>query len=165
MTDYTDYSEYDDFEALWGGTPAEAPKGGPLPEGEYEATINSVKMGKTQDGDTRIEWEFKVSGGAYDGRITWLNDYLSSEKIGKAKGHLELFGWKGLSLVECIKRFPELKDRGVLISVSMWPKKDGKLYTHLNGVSDAAPAPEQPALPGTSAPAAPRTTEPDIPFA
>lgn len=135
-------SEYDDFEALWGGTES-APVATfeRLPEGKYEAEVVSCKMGTWDDGTKRVEWEFKVLNGAHEGATTWMNGGLDERRIGKTKGHFECMGLKGVSFSQCVAAMPSFAGRRVKISVTSY---QDKLYTHLNGVLDT-PAPAAPA--------------------
>jgi hypothetical protein len=155
----TDYTDYDDFDAMWGTTPSEAPTSSePVPDGKYAAEIVSVKMGAWKDGSPRMEWEFRVIGGDCDGRKTWMNDGLDPKKLGKTKGHLELMGIIEPNFSGCVRRLPELAGRAVNIAVSTY---NDRSYTFLNGVPDSAPAPAttpaQATISGT-------TAAPAIPF-
>lgn len=147
-------AEYDDFDELWGGAEPEAPTSSePLPAGKYEATVRAVKIKNWDDGSKSVEWEFQVCGGEHDGRITWMNAGMDEKRIRKTKGHFAFFGLDKLpTFAAVVAAFPTLEKRRVKISVSEY---NGKLYTHLNALADAAPpvngTATTPTLPGIPA--------------
>ena len=154
-------SEYEDFEAMWGGAEAEVPTDketrNPLPVGKYEAVVRGLKVKDWDDGGKSIDWEFQVCGGEFDGRLTWMNAGTNTlKKLKRTKGHFVLFGLDPNDFPKVVAAFPTLVGRCVKISVSEY---DGKLYTHLNALADAPPAQAAP----VTAPAATQAALPGIP--
>lgn len=142
-------------EDWWADTEEEAPSEstGPLPKGNYVAEVVSIEEKFWDDGTPKVEWTFRVVGGEFDGRTTYMTDKLSPEKRGKTKGHLTLVGIGGANWGEVKSRLGSA--RGVRVKISR-SEYSGKLYTFLNGLADGAPAPapapaapKQPDLPGT----------------
>jgi len=61
------------------GTSNELPPPEPLPKGQYDCVIDTVKLGYTQDGKSQLIFTFKTNGGNFDGRLVFWRLTPSSE--------------------------------------------------------------------------------------
>lgn len=151
------------YEDVWASEEPEMPsKNAPVPVGNYDATVVSVKVKNWNDGGQSIEFEYQIVGGAYNGRHLWMNGRIEKGKVGRTKGFLALLGILRPTQAETVAAFPLAEGRGVKISVY---NIDGKLYTGLDGLNDALtvarPAVAAPVVTAAPAPAVTQA----IPFA
>lgn len=57
-----------------------------LPDGKYEAVINSVENKPGHDGENRILWDFIVSNGEFARRHIWKNQSMKHERAAEFLG-------------------------------------------------------------------------------
>ncbi len=92
MTD----SEYADYEPTNSGVDlsafdddyasAAAPEYEEVPDGKYQARIESVKLESSQKGDPMIKWDLEVISGPQVGRHIFKNSVVTQASIPYVKG-------------------------------------------------------------------------------
>ena len=82
-----DLSSYDDDFAT-----AEAPAYDEVPNGKYQARIESVKLESSQKGDPMIKFDLEVISGSQAGRHIFKNSVITQASIPYVKGDLKTLG-------------------------------------------------------------------------
>jgi hypothetical protein len=114
MSDYEEYepnnpavdlSSFDEeFET------AEAPEYDEVPDGKYQARIESVKLESSQKGDPMIKFDLEVMSGAQAGRHIFKNSVITQASIPYVKGDLKTLGLELAKFSELSGRLEELLD-------------------------------------------------------
>lgn len=114
MSDYEEYepnnpsvdlSSFDEeFET------AEAPEYDEVPDGKYQARIESVKLESSQKGDPMIKFDLEVMSGAQAGRHIFKNSVITQASIPYVKGDLKTLGLELSKFSELSGRLEELLD-------------------------------------------------------
>jgi len=63
-----------------------------LPAGKYEAIIESVQHGMSQEGKPTLKWTFAVAEGEYTGRKLFMNTSLQPQALWKLKATFDGLG-------------------------------------------------------------------------
>jgi len=114
MSDYQEYetaspsvdlSSYDDDFAS-----AEAPSQDEVPDGKYQARIESVKLESSQKGDPMIKLDLEVLSGSQAGRHIFKNSVITQASIPYVKGDLKTLGLELSKFSELSGRLEELLD-------------------------------------------------------
>ena len=114
MSDYQEYetvypsvdlSSYDDDYAS-----AEAPSQDEVPDGKYQARIESVKLESSQKGDPMIKFDLEVISGAQAGRHIFKNSVITQASIPYVKGDLKTLGLELAKFSQLAGRLEELLD-------------------------------------------------------
>jgi hypothetical protein len=114
MSDYQEYetvnasvdlSSYDDDYAS-----AEAPSQDEVPDGKYQARIESVKLEASQKGDPMIKFDLEVLSGSQAGRHIFKNSVITQASIPYVKGDLKTLGLELSRFSELSGRLEELLD-------------------------------------------------------
>lgn len=127
-----------------------------LPDGNYEAVIESLEFDSWDDGTPKISWRYRITSGDHTGRVQVSNVGLNAY----TKGDFDALGFKGYPISYVVKNAAAVKDAKVVIRLKT--NATGKQYTYLNKVvslpvvaestvvppAPAAAAPAQAALPG-----------------
>ena len=87
------------FEDAWASTEvSERQEFTPVPKGKYVATVTKAMYTTPQpynDGNTeiqpkpRVEWEYTIAEGQYEGRKLWDNSYISEKALPILKRNLQ----------------------------------------------------------------------------
>ena len=114
MSDYEEYepnnpavdlSSFDDeFET------AEAPEYDEVPDGKYQARIESVRLENSQKGDPMIKFDLEVMSGSQAGRHIFKNSVITQASIPYVKGDLKTLGIELSKFSELAGRLEELLD-------------------------------------------------------
>ncbi|XZE33676.1 DUF669 domain-containing protein [Pirellulaceae bacterium SH501] len=114
MSDYEEYepnnpavdlSSFDDeFET------AEAPEYDEVPDGKYQARIESVRLENSQKGDPMIKFDLEVMSGSQAGRHIFKNSVITQASIPYVKGDLKTLGIELSKFSELSGRLEELLD-------------------------------------------------------
>lgn len=87
----------DEISALFDSTPASVPNSNvSVPDGKYEAVINSVRLEESQKGTPFINWDFIIRTGDYTNRHVFYAMYLTPKTMPHVKGIFEKLGFKGV---------------------------------------------------------------------
>jgi hypothetical protein len=82
-----DLSVFDDeFES------AEAPAFDEVPDGKYQARVESVRLDHSQNGDPMIRWDLIVVSGPHAGRHVFKNSVITQASLPFVKGDLKTLG-------------------------------------------------------------------------
>lgn len=100
-----DLSSYDDDYAS-----AEAPSQDEVPDGKYQARIESVKLESSQKGDPMIKFDLEVLSGSQAGRHIFKNSVITQASIPYVKGDLKTLGLELSKFSELSGRLEELLD-------------------------------------------------------
>ena len=115
MSDYEDFetnhpsvdlSGFDDDFAT-----AEAPEYDEVPDGKYQARIESVKLESSQKGDPMIKFDLEVISGAQAGRHIFKNSVITQASLPYVKGDLKTLGLELAKFSELAGRLEELLDK------------------------------------------------------
>ena len=100
-----DLSAYDDdFNT------AEAPEYEEVPDGKYQARIESVRLESSQKGDPMIKWDLEVISGSQAGRHIFKNSVVTQASIPYVKGDLKTLGMELAKFSDLGLRLEELLD-------------------------------------------------------
>ena len=100
-----DLSSYDDDFAT-----AEAPAYDEVPNGKYQARIESVKLESSQKGDPMIKFDLEVLSGSQAGRHIFKNSVITQASIPYVKGDLKTLGLELAKFSQLSERLEELLD-------------------------------------------------------
>lgn len=100
-----DLSAFDDeFDA------AEAPSTEEVPDGKYQARIDSVRLDRSQKGDPMIRWDLLVIAGQHTGRHIFKNSVITPASLPYVKGDLKTLGLELAKFSALGNRLEELLD-------------------------------------------------------
>jgi hypothetical protein len=114
MSDYEDFetnhpsvdlSGFDDDFAT-----AEAPEYDEVPDGKYQARIESVRLENSQKGDPMIKFDLEVLSGPQTGRHIFKNSVITQASIPYVKGDLKTLGLELAKFSQLSGRLEELLD-------------------------------------------------------
>ena len=114
MSDYEEYettnqsvdlSSFDDDFAT-----AEAPEYDEVPDGKYQARIESVKLESSQKGDPMIKWDLIVIAGSQTGRHIFKNSVITPAALPFVKADLKTVGLELAKFSDLAGRLEELLD-------------------------------------------------------
>jgi hypothetical protein len=71
---------------------AEAPSVEEVPDGKYQARIDSVRLDRSQKGDPMIKWDLIVIAGPHTGRHIFKNSVITPAAMPFVKGDLKTLG-------------------------------------------------------------------------
>ena len=100
-----DLSEFDDDFSS-----AEAPSFDEVPDGKYQARIDSVRLDHSQKGDPMIRWDLVVIAGQHDGRHIFKNSVITPAALPFVKGDLKTLGLELAKFSDLAGRLEELLD-------------------------------------------------------
>ena len=113
MTDQYDNQNFDltalddDFEAA----EVEPNQFDDLPDGKYQARVEKIEMGNTQNGAPMLKWQLRVLGPQHQGRMLFRNSVMASkENLKYLKADLLLCGLELAKLSDLPNRLNELLD-------------------------------------------------------
>ena len=89
---------------------AEAPEYDEVPDGKYQARIESVKLESSQKGDPMIKFDLEVLSGSHAGRHIFKNSVITQASIPYVKGDLKTLGLELSRFSELAGRLEELLD-------------------------------------------------------
>jgi hypothetical protein len=84
----------DDLSTLWDETePAERKSFSDIPDGKYEAKVNTVRLDKSKSGKPMISWDLIISKGDQEGRHVFNNQLIETpQQISFVKAQLRDLG-------------------------------------------------------------------------
>jgi hypothetical protein len=89
---------------------AEAPSFDEVPDGKYQARIDSVRLDRSQKGDPMIKWDLIVMSGPQAGRHIFKNSVITPAALPFVKGDLTTLGLELARFSELSGRLEELLD-------------------------------------------------------
>lgn len=91
--------DYDAIFSLYDATPASVPSNNnvKVPDGKYDAIINSVRLEESQKGTPFFNWDFIIRTGDYANRHVFYAMYLTPKTNAHVKGVFEKLGFSGVS--------------------------------------------------------------------
>lgn len=89
---------------------AEAPSFDEVPDGKYQARIDTVRLDRSQKGDPMIKWDLIVIAGPHTGRHVFKNSVITPAALPFVKGDLTTLGLELPKLSDLAKRLNELLD-------------------------------------------------------
>lgn len=104
-TPSVDLSTFDDEFAT-----AETPEYDEVPDGKYQARIESVRLESSQKGDPMIKFDLEVMSGSQAGRHIFKNSVITQASIPYVKGDLKTLGIELSKFSELSGRLEELLD-------------------------------------------------------
>lgn len=105
------------FDDQWGKTPARAPEDryAGLPDGDYEATIEEVRLAETTSTQRPVViWALRIDGPHGAGRVVYKNRVITEKTLTYLKEDLEKCGMTLDRLSELEAGLPELTGRAIL---------------------------------------------------
>jgi len=116
------FNNDDDLATLWGDTPAEELKYVEVPDGKYEATVNTVRFENSKAGKPMIKWDLIIKNNGQEGRHVFLNQMITDQKqVGFVKGQLQSIGLNVSSLQSIKEDLAELLDATLAITLKTRP--------------------------------------------
>jgi len=94
----------DDFDSI------DAPSYDEVPDGKYQARIESVRLESSQKGDPMIKWDLVVISGAQASRHIFKNSVITAAALPFVKGDLQTLGLSLTKFSELSSRLEELLD-------------------------------------------------------
>lgn len=89
---------------------AEAPSFDEVPDGKYQARIDSVRLDHSQKGDPMIRWDLIVIAGPHAGRHIFKNSVITPAALPFVKGDLKTLGLELAKFSDLVNRLDELLD-------------------------------------------------------
>ncbi len=100
-----DLSSFDDeFDS------AEATSQEEVPDGKYQARIDSVRLDSSQKGDPMIKWDLQILSGSQAGRHIFKNSVITQASLPYVKGDLKTLGIELAKFSSLAGRLEELLD-------------------------------------------------------
>ncbi|HPQ70610.1 MAG TPA: DUF669 domain-containing protein [bacterium] len=88
-----------------------------LPDGKYQAKVEKVEMGNTQNGAPMLKWQLRVLGPQHRGRMLFRNSVMASrDNLKYLKADLLLCGLELAKLSDLPNRLNELLDVGLEVT-------------------------------------------------
>ena len=109
--DDVDLSQFDDEFSS-----AEAPNFDEVPDGKYQARIDSVRLDHSQKGDPMIKWDLIVIAGQHSGRHIFKNSVITAAALPFVKGDLKTLGLELAKFSDLGCRLDDLLDVTVEIT-------------------------------------------------
>jgi len=108
-------SELSQFDEAYKGTEPAKSGGGPIPDGTYQAKIESVVLKRAKSQAPMIAWTLKIVGGNREflDRTIWKNSVIQENTLAFIKKDLELFGIKMMQFSKIQAYLPRLAGRVV----------------------------------------------------
>ncbi len=100
-----DLSEFDDDFSS-----AEAPSFDEVPDGKYQARIETVRLDRSQKGDPMIRWDLVVIAGQHADRHIFKNSVITPAALPFVKGDLKTLGLELAKFSDLAGRLDELLD-------------------------------------------------------
>jgi hypothetical protein len=136
-----DLSAFDDEFAS-----AEAPAGTEeIPDGKYQARIDTVRLDRSQKGDPMIKWDLIVIAGQHTGRHIFKNSVITPPSLPYVKADLKTLGMDLAKFSDLGNRLDELLD--VTLEVTKRTRGEySNVYFNkrIQIAGGAAAAPQQP---------------------
>ena len=89
---------------------AEAPSFDEVPDGKYQAKIETVRLDRSQKGDPMIKWDLLVIAGPHAGRHVFKNSVITPAALPFVKGDLTTLGLELSKFSDLATRLQELLD-------------------------------------------------------
>ena len=89
---------------------AEAPSFDEVPDGKYQARIDSVRLDRSQKGDPMLRWDLIVIAGQHAGRHIFKNSVITPAALPFVKGDLKTLGMELTKFSDLQQRLEELLD-------------------------------------------------------
>ena len=89
---------------------AEAPEYDEVPDGKYQARIETVRLESSQKGDPMIKFELEVLSGSQAGRRIFKNSVITQASLPYVKGDLKTLGLELAKFSELGGRLEDLLD-------------------------------------------------------
>lgn len=105
---------------------AEAPSFDEVPDGKYQARIDSVRLDRSQKGDPMLRWDLIVIAGSQAGRHIFKNSVITPAALPFVKGDLKTLGLELTKFSDLQQRLEELLD----ITVEVTKRTRGE-YTNV----------------------------------
>lgn len=100
-----DLSSFDEeFDSVEVASPEE------VPDGKYQARIDSVRLDSSQKGDPMIKWGLRILSGAQAGRYIFKNSVITQSSLPYVKGDLKTLGMELAKFSGLAERLEELLD-------------------------------------------------------
>ena len=106
-----DLSDFDDDFSS-----AESPSFDEVPDGKYQARIDSVRLDRSQKGDPMIKWDLIVIAGQHSGRHIFKNSVITPAALPFVKGDLKTVGLELAKFSDLAGRLDEVLDRTLEIT-------------------------------------------------
>ncbi|MEZ6100259.1 MAG: DUF669 domain-containing protein [Pirellulaceae bacterium] len=106
-----DLSDFDDDFSS-----AESPSFDEVPDGKYQARIDSVRLDRSQKGDPMIKWDLIVIAGQHSGRHIFKNSVITPAALPFVKGDLKTVGLELAKFSDLAGRLDEVLDRTMEIT-------------------------------------------------
>jgi len=103
----------------------------PVPDGSYQATVESVELYRSKTDRRMLKWCLKIMNPPHAGRLLWKYNGLETEKMGWLKGDLAICGLTLERLSELPQRLRDLLDIPLEIRVRNTPGRDGGTFTNV----------------------------------
>ena len=87
-----------------------------VPDGKYQARIDSVRLDRSQKGDPMIKWDLVVIAGQHSGRHVFKNSVITPAALPFVKGDLKTLGLELVKFSDLAGRLEELLDRTLEIT-------------------------------------------------
>ena len=125
----------------------------PVPAGKYTATIVEAKEGLSSSGNPKIDVQWKIDGGPFDGKRVFDTMAFHEKALFRVKNTLQALGWSksfdgDVSADDLIGKSAFII---VTIEVSTQQDENGEPYPDRNRVKNVKPlkaaSPSQPAPP------------------
>jgi hypothetical protein len=71
---------------------AEAPDFEEVPDGKYQVTVKTVRLGESSKGDPMLKWDLVVISGQFAGRHIFKNAVITAASLPFVKGDLKTLG-------------------------------------------------------------------------
>ncbi|MFN9985821.1 MAG: DUF669 domain-containing protein [Pirellula sp.] len=81
-----------------------------VPDGKYQARIDSVRLDSSQKGDPMIKWGLRILSGAQAGRYIFKNSVITQSSLPYVKGDLKTLGMELAKFSGLAERLEELLD-------------------------------------------------------
>lgn len=95
---------------------AESPSFDEVPDGKYQARIDSVRLDRSQKGDPMIKWDLIVIAGQHSGRHIFKNSVITPAALPFVKGDLKTVGLELAKFSDLAGRLDEVLDHTLEIT-------------------------------------------------
>ena len=124
---------------------AEPPRIEEVPDGKYQARIESVRLERSQKGDPMIRWDLIIIAGQHAGRHIFKNSVITPPSLPYVKADLKTLGMELVRFSDLGNRLEELLDATLEVTKRTRGEYSNVYFNkRIQIAGGAAAAPQQP---------------------
>ena len=124
---------------------AEAPDFDEVPDGTYQVSVKTVRLGESSKGDPMVKWDLVVISGQFAGRHIFKNAVITAASLPFVKGDLKTLGVTLPKFSELPNHLPGLLDKKLQVTKKTKDEFTNVYFNKLLDIPEGEPASDEPA--------------------